>query len=85
MVTTELRSAYEKLFEAAILPDLGEARDGGWNADQILAHLLFGRRPPPHSAHSSRAAALHEGGANQGLHATSSKKDGEIRWKSKQP
>lgn len=40
MNTTALRSAYEKLFDAATLPDLGEAADGGWNADQILAHLL---------------------------------------------
>lgn len=40
MVTTALRSAYEKLFKAAAIPDLGEAGDGGWNADQILAHLL---------------------------------------------
>ena len=40
MVTTALRSAYEKLFEAAASPDRGEAGNGGWNADQILAHLL---------------------------------------------
>ena len=40
MITTALRSAYEKLFETAAIPDLGEAGDGGWNADQILAHLL---------------------------------------------
>ena len=40
MITTALRSAYEKLFKAAAIPDLGEAGDGGWNADQILAHLL---------------------------------------------
>ena len=40
MITTALRSAYEKLFETASIPDLGEDRDGGWNADQILAHLL---------------------------------------------
>ncbi|TFD59079.1 hypothetical protein E3T39_12040 [Cryobacterium suzukii] len=40
MVTTALRSAYQKLFEVAALPDFGEAADGGWNADQILAHLL---------------------------------------------
>jgi hypothetical protein len=35
-----LRSAYEKFFEVAALPDLGEATDGGWNADQVLAHVL---------------------------------------------
>ena len=40
MITTALRSAYEKLFETASIPDLGEDRYGGWNADQILAHLL---------------------------------------------
>ncbi|TFB71292.1 hypothetical protein E3O06_13125 [Cryobacterium glaciale] len=40
MITTALRSAYEKLFETASIPDLGEDGDGGWNADQILAHLL---------------------------------------------
>ena len=40
MITTALRSAYEKLFETASIPDLGEDDDGGWNADQILAHLL---------------------------------------------
>lgn len=40
MDTTALRSAYEKFFEAAAAPDLGEAADGGWNADQVLAHVL---------------------------------------------
>jgi hypothetical protein len=40
METTALRSAYEKLLRAAATPDLGDAADGGWNADQILAHLL---------------------------------------------
>lgn len=40
METTALRSAYERLLEAAATPDLGDAVDGGWNADQILAHLL---------------------------------------------
>lgn len=40
METTALRDAYEKLLEAAATPDLGDAADGGWNADQILAHLL---------------------------------------------
>lgn len=40
MDTTELRSAYERLLDAAAVPDLGDADDGGWNADRILAHLL---------------------------------------------
>ncbi|MFD5729168.1 MULTISPECIES: hypothetical protein [unclassified Streptomyces] len=40
MDTTALRSAYDKLLEAAALPGLGDADDGGWNADEILAHLL---------------------------------------------
>ncbi|MFD9391042.1 hypothetical protein ACFWBB_10000 [Streptomyces sp. NPDC060000] len=40
MDATSLRSAYERLLDAAALPDLGNADDGGWNADQILAHLL---------------------------------------------
>lgn len=40
MDTTALRSAYERLLEAAATPGLGDATDGGWNADQILAHLL---------------------------------------------
>lgn len=40
METTALRGAYEKLLDAAASPDLGEAADGGWNADQILAHLI---------------------------------------------
>ncbi|MFD5079941.1 hypothetical protein [Streptomyces sp. NPDC058371] len=40
MDTTALRSAYDGLFDVAALPDLGDARDGGWNADQVLAHLL---------------------------------------------
>jgi hypothetical protein len=40
METTALRSAYEKFFEAAEAPGLGEAADGGWNADQVLAHVL---------------------------------------------
>ncbi|MFJ2832101.1 hypothetical protein ACIPC1_31840 [Streptomyces sp. NPDC087263] len=40
MDTTALRSAYDHLLDAAALPDLGEADDGGWNADQVLAHLL---------------------------------------------
>lgn len=40
METTVLRSAYDRLLDAAAIPDLGDADDGGWNADQILAHLL---------------------------------------------
>jgi hypothetical protein len=28
------------LLDVAAIPDLGDADDGGWNADQILAHLL---------------------------------------------
>lgn len=40
METTALRSAYESLLEAAANPDLGDADDGGWNADQVLAHVL---------------------------------------------
>ncbi|MCP3821082.1 hypothetical protein NLX86_24210 [Streptomyces sp. A3M-1-3] len=40
MDTTALRSAYDRLFDVAAIPDLGDADDGGWNADQILAHLL---------------------------------------------
>jgi hypothetical protein len=40
MDTTTLRASYDKLLEVAAIPDLGEAHDGGWNADQILAHLL---------------------------------------------
>jgi hypothetical protein len=38
--TTELRSAYDRLLDAAAGPGLGDAADGGWNADQILAHIL---------------------------------------------
>ncbi|MGZ2358740.1 hypothetical protein LRE75_18890 [Streptomyces sp. 372A] len=40
MDTRALRGAYDKLLEAAALPGLGDADDGGWNADEILAHLL---------------------------------------------
>lgn len=40
MDTTALRRAYEKLFEAAATPGLGAAADGGWDADQVLAHVL---------------------------------------------
>ncbi|MDL5199310.1 hypothetical protein [Streptomyces sp. ALI-76-A] len=40
MDTTALRDAYDRLFEVAAMPDLRDADAGGWNADQILAHLL---------------------------------------------
>ncbi|UYM05095.1 hypothetical protein [Solicola gregarius] len=40
MDTTALRAAYGPLLEVAAEPDLGEAADGGWNADQVLAHVL---------------------------------------------
>lgn len=40
MDTAPLREAYDRLLEVAAGPDLGEAADGGWNADQVLAHLL---------------------------------------------
>ncbi|WP_327358883.1 hypothetical protein [Streptomyces sp. NBC_01304] len=40
MDTTALRSAYDRLLDAAALPGLGDPDDGGWNADQILAHVL---------------------------------------------
>ncbi|MFE4309078.1 hypothetical protein ACFRR6_23870 [Streptomyces sp. NPDC056891] len=40
MDTTALRGAYDRLLDAAAIPGLGEADDGGWNADRILAHLL---------------------------------------------
>ena len=40
MDTTALRDAYAGLFEAAARPGLGDAADGGWNADEVLAHLL---------------------------------------------
>ncbi|MET9724431.1 hypothetical protein [Streptomyces zaomyceticus] len=40
MDTTALRSTYDRLLDAAAVPDLGDAHDGGWNADQILAHVL---------------------------------------------
>ncbi|KUO14662.1 hypothetical protein [Streptomyces dysideae] len=40
MDTTELHSAYDRLLDAAAVPGLGDAADGGWNADQILAHIL---------------------------------------------
>jgi hypothetical protein len=40
MDTTALRGAYDRLLDAAALPDLGPAADGGWDADQVLAHVL---------------------------------------------
>ncbi|SDN93437.1 hypothetical protein [Geodermatophilus sp. DSM 45219] len=40
MDTTGLRSAYDRLLDAAAHPDLGDADDGGWDADQVLAHVL---------------------------------------------
>lgn len=40
MDTTALRSAYGRLLDAAAIPGLGDADDGGWNADQVLAHVL---------------------------------------------
>jgi hypothetical protein len=40
MDSTALRAAYEGLFDVAVTLDFGEAADGGWNADQLLAHLL---------------------------------------------
>ncbi|MFE5655745.1 hypothetical protein ACFQ9H_06150 [Streptomyces sp. NPDC056517] len=40
MDTTALRGAYDRLLDAAAIPGLGEADDGGWDADRILAHLL---------------------------------------------
>jgi hypothetical protein len=40
MDTTALRAAYGRLLEAAAAPDLGDAVDGGWDADHVLAHLI---------------------------------------------
>ena len=40
MDSTALRVAYDRFLEAAALPDLGPASDGGWDADQVLAHVL---------------------------------------------
>ena len=40
MDTTALRGAYDRLLDVAATPDLGEAGDGGWDADHIFAHLL---------------------------------------------
>jgi len=40
MDPTELRAAHGRLADAASLPDLGAPVDGGWDADQVLAHVL---------------------------------------------
>jgi hypothetical protein len=40
MDTTALRNAYDQLMEVALDPDLGDAADGGWDADHVLAHIL---------------------------------------------
>jgi hypothetical protein len=40
MDTTALRSAYDRFLDVAAIPDLGDAGNGGWDADQILAHVL---------------------------------------------
>ncbi|MET9466121.1 hypothetical protein ABZY44_15250 [Streptomyces sp. NPDC006544] len=40
MDTTALRNAYGRFLDAAAVPGLGDPEDGGWNADQILAHVL---------------------------------------------
>jgi hypothetical protein len=40
MKTTALRAAYDALLEVASAPDFGAAADGGWDADQVLAHLI---------------------------------------------
>ena len=40
MDTTALRRAYDGLLDTAADPDLRPAGDGGWNADQVLAHVL---------------------------------------------
>lgn len=40
MESTALRTAYDLLLEVAAEPDLGPAADGGWSADQLLAHLI---------------------------------------------
>lgn len=40
MDTTALRGAYDRLLDAAALPGLGDAGDGGWNADRVLAHVI---------------------------------------------
>ncbi|WP_329117762.1 hypothetical protein [Streptomyces sp. NBC_01465] len=40
MDSAALRAAYDRLLDAAASPGLGEASDGGWDADHVLAHLL---------------------------------------------
>ncbi|WP_093797068.1 hypothetical protein [Streptomyces sp. Wb2n-11] len=40
MDTAVLRTAYDRLLDAAATPGLGDTDDGGWNADQVLAHIL---------------------------------------------
>jgi hypothetical protein len=40
MDTTALRAAYDRLLEVAAAPDFGDAADGGWDADHLLAHLI---------------------------------------------
>jgi hypothetical protein len=40
MDTTALRAAYDSLLEVAAARNLGDAADGGWNADHLLAHLI---------------------------------------------
>lgn len=40
METTALRATYDTLLEVATAPDFGAAAEGGWDADQVLAHLL---------------------------------------------
>lgn len=40
METIALRAAYDTLLKVASAPDFGAAADGGWDADQVLAHLI---------------------------------------------
>lgn len=40
METTALRAAYDTLLEVATAPNFGAAAEGGWDADQVLAHLI---------------------------------------------
>ena len=40
MDTTALHSAYDRLLDVAARPDLGDPDDAGWDADQVLAHVL---------------------------------------------
>ena len=40
MDTATLRGAYDRLLDVAARPDLGDPDDGGWTADQVLAHVL---------------------------------------------